>query len=121
MRLKRSIAFAAGVLVGAASLWANPPPSQPISPDNRPYSGPIAVGGAFPAANYGLNHTGSSFTVSYETGPYGGTDRSRGTLTYYSAPFFPRNSEGVFGMDLWLQKQESDVRGARCRGLVTRT
>jgi hypothetical protein len=35
-------------------------------------------------------------------------DRSLGTLTYYSAPFYPRNSEGVFGMDLWLQKQESD-------------
>jgi hypothetical protein len=99
------------VLTGFALLAtarSNPGPGRSAAPDNVGYAGPRSVNSPFPESVYGLNHTGSSFSFTPATGPFGRPDLSQGTFTYYSAPFFPRGSEGVFEMEVWLQLQEAD-------------
>ena len=99
------------VLTGFALLAtarSNPGPGRSAAPDNVGYAGPRSVNSTFPESVYGLNHTGSSFSFTPVTGPFGRPDLSQGTFTYHSAPFFPRRSEGVFEMEVWLQLQEAD-------------
>lgn len=86
----------------------DPGPTQTISPDGNVYHSPIPVNDPFPDANYGADHGGSSLSIVYPyVSPFGYTDHSRGYFLYSVAPFYPRGSEGVFGMDVWLEQQDS--------------
>ena len=100
------------VLSSARLLAGDPAPLKTISPDNNTYHSPIQIGTNpfFPSSSYGANHNGSSFTLTPGTSLFfpGNTDSSKGILTYYCAPFTPRNSEGVFEMDVWLEKEQPD-------------
>ena len=91
-----------------ATVRSNPGPGRSAAPDKVGYAGTRSVNSPFPESVYGLNHTGSSFSFTPATGPFGRPDLSQGTFTYYSAPFFPRGSEGVFEMEVWLQLEEAD-------------
>ena len=100
---------AALALWAATGLWADDPgPTQSVSADGRVYSAPIAVDSPFPDANYGADHGGGSLNLSYPYyGPFGRIDSSRGRFIYAVAPFTPRGSEGVYGMDVWLEQKDS--------------
>jgi hypothetical protein len=92
--------FALGTLRLAAG---DPSPTQPPGAVNPPFHG-AGLNQPFPDNYYGADHGGSSLALSYPfTSPWGGTDHSRGVVSYYCAPFTPRNSEGVYGMDVWLE------------------
>lgn len=90
--------------VGALRLLAGDPgPTQPPGAVNPPYHG-AGLNQPFPDNVYGAGHGGSSLSLSYPfTSQWGGTDHSRGVVSYYCAPFTPRNSEGVYGFDVWLE------------------
>ena len=88
----------------------DPSPTQTTSPDNNTYKSPIPVNDPFPDSNYGADHGGSSLSIVYppwEDSRFGYPDHSRGYILYQVAPFTPRKSEGVFGMDVWLEQQDS--------------
>ncbi len=92
--------FALGMLRLVAG---DPGPTQPPGAVNPPYHG-AGINQPFPDNYYGADHGGSSLSLSYPfTSRWGGTDHSRGVVSYYCAPFTPRNSEGVYGMDVWLE------------------
>ena len=104
--MKRKFAFLCSAflllsLCGKAG--AQPAPTRTRSSDGRNYAAPRPLG-VFPASSYGLSHGSSSFSFA----PLSQTDHSGGAFTYYSAPFFPRNSEGVYEMEVWLQKSNGD-------------
>jgi uncharacterized repeat protein (TIGR02543 family) len=106
MTLRRTFFFLIAAWVLHARLLAdnNPPPSQSPYAVNPPYAG-AGLNQPFPDAYYGADHGGSSITLSYPfTSQFGYTDHSRGVITYYCAPFTPRGSEGVYGMDVWLEQ-----------------
>jgi len=87
----------------AALYAADPGPTQPPGAVNPPYNA-AGINEPFPDNYYGADHGGSSIVLSYPfVSPFGNTDHSRGVITYYCAPFTPRNSEGVYGMDVWLE------------------
>ena len=103
-RIEVHFFVAAWVLQARLLADNNPPPSQSPYAVNPPYVG-AGLNQPFPDANYGADHGGSSITLSYPfTSPFGYTDHSRGVITYYCAPFTPRSSEGVYGMDVWLEQ-----------------
>jgi hypothetical protein len=94
--------------MGAIARAADPGPTQSPSAVNPPFHG-AAINAPFPDSYYGADHDGSSVVLSYPfVSPFGRIDHSRGVVTYYCAPFTPRNSEGVYGMDVWL---ETSVEG----------
>lgn len=101
----RPFAFCTAVSIGSDRLWANDPgPTQSVSPDGNGYHAPIPADSPFPSSSYGALHNGSSFSLTYPfTGPFGSTDHARGRFIYNCASFLPRNSEGVFGIDVWLE------------------
>jgi plastocyanin len=103
------IAFATVAFLTAGRLFAGDPgPTQSVSPDGNVYHSPIPVNDPFPDANYGADHGGSSLSIVYPyVSQFGYTDHSRGYFLYQVAPFYPRNSEGVFGMDVWLEQEDS--------------
>ena len=81
----------------------DPGPTQPPGAVNPPYHG-AGINQPFPDNVYGADHGGSSLSLNYPfTSRWGGTDHSRGVVSFYCAPFTPRNSEGVYGMDVWLE------------------
>jgi plastocyanin len=85
----------------------NLPPSQGASSVNPPFVG-AGLNAPFPDNYYGADHGGSTLVLSYPfLGPFGVTDHSKGKITYTSAPFTPRSSEGVYGMDVWLEQQDT--------------
>jgi len=90
--------------LASASLCAGDPgPTQPPGVVNPPYHA-AAINAPFPDNYYGADHGGSSLVLSYPfMSQFGNTDHSRGVIAYYCAPFTPRNSEGVYGMDVWLE------------------
>lgn len=95
-------------LAGSRAFAQNPSPSQTTSPDGNRYGSPLPVNDPFPDANYGADHGGSSLNIVYPyLSQFGYGDHSRGYLQYYVAPFYPRGSEGVFGMDIFLEQQDS--------------
>ena len=95
-------------LTGARALAGDPGPTQTTTPDGNQYRSPIPVNDPFPDANYGADHGGSSLSIVYPyVSQFGYTDHSRGYFLYQVAPFYPRGSEGVFGMDVWLEQQDS--------------
>jgi hypothetical protein len=92
---------------------SDPPPTQTTTPDNNTYHVPVPSqtdNHTFPPDNfYGADHGGSTFSISYPyLSPFGNPDHSRGQFVYYCAPFTPRGSEGVFGMDVWLEMENSN-------------
>lgn len=91
-------------LVLAVRLSAGDPgPTQPANAVNPPFHG-AGINEPFPDNYYGADHGGSSLTLSYPfTSRFGNTDHSRGVISYFCAPFTPRGSEGVYGMDVWLE------------------
>ena len=91
-------------VMGALRLMAGDPgPTQPPGAVNPPYHGG-GLNQPFPDNVYGADHGGSSLSLSYPfISQWGGTDHSRGVVSYYCAPFTPRNSEGVYGLDVWLE------------------
>ncbi len=94
------LSFAAVAIALRAS---DPGPTQAPNAVNPPYHG-ASINNPFPDNYYGADHGGSSLSLSYPfTSRFGNTDHSRGAITYYCAPFTPRNSEGVYGMDVWLE------------------
>ncbi|HZZ59336.1 MAG TPA: hypothetical protein VFE31_16010 [Opitutaceae bacterium] len=99
---------AAALALAAARLAASdPPPSQPPNAVNPPYSGG-ALNNPFPDNVYGADHGGSTLVLTYPfLSPFGRTDHSRGVIVYACAPFTPRRSEGVYGMDVWLEQQNA--------------
>ena len=101
----RPIAFWTFVWVSSDRLLASDPgPTQSVSPDGNGYHAPIPTDSPFPASSYGALHNGSSFSLTYPfTSPFGFTDHARGRFVYNCASFFPRNSEGVWGIDVWLE------------------
>ena len=109
--MRRSLCFTALAFAGLLAQTAfagDPGPTQTTSPDGNNYHSPIPVNDPFPDANYGADHGGSSLSIVYpNVSPFGYTDHSRGYFLYYVAPFYPRGSEGVFGMDVWLEEQDS--------------
>jgi hypothetical protein len=85
----------------------NPSPSQSAYSVDPPYEG-AGINQPFPDAIYCADHGGSSLTLSTPyLSPFGNIDHSRGVFTYNVAPFAPRSSEGVYGMDVWLEQQNS--------------
>jgi hypothetical protein len=95
-------------LAGSRAFAQNPSPSQTTSPDGNRYGSPLPVNDPFPDANYGADHGGSSLSIVYPyVSQFGYVDHSRGYLQYQVAPFYPRGSEGVFGMDIFLEQQDS--------------
>jgi len=102
---------AAGALSLAATLGVragDPGPTQAVSPDANAYSAPVSAGAPFPDGYYGADHGGSTLALVYPyAGPFGYADHSHGRIVYSAAPFTPRGSEGVFGMDVWLEQQDS--------------
>ena len=109
MSQRIQIVFAAVALFATTRLFGGDPgPTQSVSPDGNQYHSPIPINDPFPDANYGADHGGSSLTIVYPyVSQFGYTDHSRGHFLYQVAPFYPRNSEGVFGMDVWLEQQDS--------------
>jgi len=100
------LAFASAVLLGRL-LGQDPAPSQPADSASPPY---VAGGldAPFPSNVYGGDHGGGSLSLTYPfTSPFGFTDHSRGVIVYQCAPFTPRRSEGVYGMDVWLEQADS--------------
>lgn len=92
---------------------ADPGPTQTTSPDGNTYHAPVIAqinNHTFPPDNYyGADHGGSTFTLTDPfLSPFGYPDHSRGQFVYNCAPFTPRASEGVFGMDIWLEQQNAD-------------
>jgi hypothetical protein len=102
------LAFCAFVGLAGSRLFAGDPgPSQQTSADGNNYHSPIPINDPFPDANYGADHGGSSLSLVFPyTSRFGYTDHSRGQFVYNVASFTPRNSEGVFGMDVWLEQQD---------------
>ena len=95
-------------LAATRALAGDPGPTQTISGDGNPYHGPIPTDDPFPDNYYGADHGGSSLSLTYPyTSPFGYTDHSRGQFVYTVAPFTPRGSEGVFGMDVWLEQEDA--------------
>ena len=85
----------------------NPSPTQSPYSVYPPYQG-AAINQPFPDNYYGADHGGSSLSLGNPyASPFGATDHSRGVFTYRVAPFTPRGSEGVYGMDVWLEQQDS--------------
>ena len=106
MKRLRTLAIVAAI---AVRLLAdnNPPPSQPANSVSPSFAG-AGLNAPFPDSVYGADHAGSGVSLSYPyTSPFGNTDHSRGVIAYTCAPFSPRNSEGVYGMDVWLEQQDS--------------
>lgn len=101
-------ALTVALAVAAPALADDPAPTQTVSPDGNGYHAPIGVNAPFPDANYGADHGGSALTLQYPfTSPFGNPDHSRGQFVYTVAPFYPRGSEGVFGMDVWLEQEDA--------------
>ena len=107
--MKRPSAAVVAVLFLAVPLLAdsNPQPTQPADSASPPF-GAAGINQPFPDSVYGADHAGSSIALTHPfLGPFGNTDRSHGVITYRVAPFSPRNSEGVYGMDVWLEQQDA--------------
>jgi hypothetical protein len=108
----RSIRFTLYAFFGLAAQRAfagDPYPTQTTSPNGIAYHSPLPVNDPFPDNYYGADHGGSSLSIVYPyVSQFGYTDHSRGRFLYQVAPFTPRGSEGVFGMDVWLEQQNSD-------------
>jgi hypothetical protein len=86
---------------------ADPAPSQPLDSVNPPFNA-AGLNAPFPDNYYGADHGGSSLALTYPfTSPFGYTDHSRGVIVYQCAPFTPRGSEGVYGMDVWLEQADA--------------
>ena len=84
----------------------NPPPSQPANAVSPPYAA-ATINAPFPDNVYGADHGGGTLALAYPyLSPFGLTDHSRGVVTYHCAAFSPRNSEGVYGLDVWLEQQD---------------
>lgn len=97
------------LILGAACRLAasDPGPTQSTSTDGNRYSSPIPVDHPFPDNCYGADHGGSFLSLAYPfASRFGNSDHSRGQMVYSVAPFTPRRSEGVFGMDVWLEQQD---------------
>ena len=108
LRVFRSLVGFCGGILATVSLWAGDPGNSiRTAPDGRDFKAPQTIGGQFPESVYGIGHTGSNFWFSPVLGPYGNLDYSRGSFHYSSAPFFPRNSEGVYGAIVWLEKLDA--------------
>jgi len=107
MRLHRAASLFA--CAAAARLLAdnNPAPTQSPYSVDPPFQG-AGINQPFPDSIYGADHGASSLALGYPyLSPFGYTDHSHGVITYQSAPFTPRNSEGIYGMDVWLEQQDS--------------
>ena len=109
MLRSKSLALCTFVWLTADRLLASDPgPTQGTSSDGLVYHAPIPVNSPFPDSTYGAYHRGSTLGLTYPfTSPFGRPDHSQGQFVYSCAAFFPRNSEGVFGMDVWLEQQDS--------------
>jgi hypothetical protein len=107
--VKRRWPYGAALVASTVRLWAaDPGPSQPPDAANPPYHGG-ALDHPFPDNVYGADHDGSTLTLSNPfTSRFGRTDHSRGVVTYACAPFTPRGSEGIYGLDVWLEQQNPD-------------
>ncbi|MGH7996500.1 MAG: hypothetical protein ACREFX_09130 [Opitutaceae bacterium] len=102
------VAAALALIAPALAFAGDPAPTQSITPDGNRYRTPIPVNDPFPDGVYGADHGGSSLALAHPyAGPFGYTDRSRGQFVYTVAPFLPRNSEGVFGLDVWLEQEDA--------------
>ncbi len=108
MLRSRSLALCTFVWITADRLFANDPaPTQSTSPDGNGYHAAIPINSPFPDSSYGASHGGSTLSITYPfTSPFGNIDHSRGRFVYSCAAFYPRNSEGVFGIDVWLEQQD---------------
>jgi hypothetical protein len=108
-RLGLGLLAAAGLLALPPRLDAdaNPPPSLSPYAVYPPFSG-AGINQPFPDAVYGADHGGSTLALSYPfVSRFGDTDHAHGVVIYRCAPFTPRGSEGVYGMDVWLEQQDS--------------
>ncbi len=107
--MRTLLAVAVCALLVATRLHAgDPAPTQWITPDGNTYHTPISTNDPFPDAVYGADHGGASLTLTYPySSRFGFTDHSRGQFVYSVPPFWPRGSEGVFGMDVWLEQQDA--------------
>ena len=103
-----TIAAAFAILAATRAFASDPNPTQWVSPDGHVYSPPSPVGNPFPSSVYGVLHGGSNFSLQRPfLSPFGRTDNSRGRFVYYADSFYPRGSEGVFGVDAWLEQQDA--------------
>ena len=103
-----TIAAALAILATTRVFAADPSPTQWVAPDGNIYSPPTPVGNPFPSSSYGVLHGGSNFSLQRPfLSPFGRTDNSRGRFVYYADSFYPRGSEGVFGVDVWLEQQDA--------------
>ena len=108
-RLGLGLLAAAGLLALPLRLEADANPAPSLSPYavDPPFYG-AGINQPFPDAVYGADHGGSTLTLSYPfVSRFGNTDHSHGVVTYRCAPFTPRGSEGIYGMDVWLEQQDS--------------
>ncbi|HWA09517.1 MAG TPA: hypothetical protein VG838_08720 [Opitutaceae bacterium] len=94
-------------MAGSRLFAGDPGPSQQVSADGNNYHAPIPINNPFPDSYYGADHGGSSLNLVFPyTSRFGYADHSRGQFVYNVAAFTPRNSEGVFGVDVWLEQQD---------------
>jgi plastocyanin len=109
MHRSKSFALCSFVWIGADRLCAGDPgPTQSVAGDGHLYHSPVPADQPFPSANYGATHGGSNLSLTYPfASPFGFADHSRGQFVYNCSAFFPRNSEGIFGMDVWLEQQDA--------------
>jgi hypothetical protein len=108
-RLRRAALglLAAGIALPKLVADSNPPPSQSANAVSPPYAA-TTLNAPFPDATYGADHGGSSLSLTYPFASlFGNIDHARGVITYACAPFVPRNSEGVYGLDVWLEQEDS--------------
>jgi hypothetical protein len=101
-RIGLAVLACAGRLLGQ-----DPAPSQAANSIAPPWDAG-GLDAPFPSNVYGADHGGGSLNLAYPyLSPFGQTDHSRGVIVYQCAPFIPRRSEGVYGMDVWLEQMDA--------------
>jgi hypothetical protein len=106
-KVPAGMAVAALALAAALSGRADPAPSQAFNSVNPPFTA-AGLDAPFPDNYYGADHGGSSLSLTFPfVSPFGYPDHSRGVIVYQCAPFTPRGSEGVYGLDVWLEQLDA--------------
>lgn len=106
----RRLALTVAAMAALAQLFLNvafaadPSPTRVDAPDGGGFLKPEPAGTHFPADVYGIEH-GYRFDFVPATGDFGQPDASHGDFSLSINPFYPRSSEGIYFMDIWLEKQ----------------
>jgi plastocyanin len=106
--LRLLLSVFAALIIAAEMRASDPLPSRSVAPDGRGYTSAVPINSTFPESSYGLTHNGSSFSITPATSEFGYPNHSIGSFSYQVNPFYPRSSEGVYEMEVWLEQQAGD-------------